>query len=61
MFGVLGSRNYRHVFLARIIALIGSGGVNTVVLGLLAFDLAGACAGVGCVHIRCCGNGRYWF
>ncbi|NWE38695.1 MFS transporter [Pseudomonas yamanorum] len=45
MFDVLGNRTYRHLFLAQIIALIGTG-LTTVALGLLAFDLAGAQAGV---------------
>lgn len=44
MFDVLGNRTYRHLFLAQIIALIGTG-LTTVALGLLAFDLAGAQAG----------------
>ena len=45
MFDVLGNRTYRHLFLAQIIALVGTG-LTTVALGLLAFDLAGAQAGV---------------
>jgi len=44
MFDVLGNRTYRHLFLAQVIALIGTG-LTTVALGLLAFDLAGAGAG----------------
>lgn len=44
MLSVLASRTYRHLFLAQIIALIGTG-LATVALGLLAFDLAGADAG----------------
>lgn len=44
MFDVLGNRTYRHLFLAQVIALIGTG-LTTVALGLLAFDLAGAEAG----------------
>lgn len=41
---VLASRTYRHLFLAQVIALVGTG-LATVALGLLAFDLAGADAG----------------
>lgn len=44
MLEVLGHRTYRHLFLAQVIALIGTG-LTTVALGLLAFDLAGAQAG----------------
>ncbi|KAF1024392.1 MAG: hypothetical protein GAK37_03126 [Pseudomonas sp.] len=44
MFDVLGNRTYRHLFLAQVIALVGTG-LTTVALGLLAFDLAGAHAG----------------
>ena len=42
---ILANRTYRHLFLAQIIALIGTG-LATVALGLLAFDLAGDNAGV---------------
>jgi MFS family permease len=45
MLGLLGNRTYRHLFLAQIIALLGTG-LATVALGLLAFELAGAEAGV---------------
>ncbi|TCK23445.1 MFS transporter [Ancylobacter aquaticus] len=45
MLAVLTNRTYRHLFLAQVIALIGTG-LATVALGLLAFDLAGADAGV---------------
>lgn len=45
MFEILSSRTYRHLFFAQVIALLGTG-LATVALGLLAFDLAGADAGV---------------
>ncbi|AJA16669.1 MFS transporter [Pseudomonas sp. 165] len=44
MLSVLKNRTYRHLFLAQVIALIGTG-LATVALGLLAYDLAGAQAG----------------
>ena len=44
MLQVLGSRIYRHLFLAQVIALVGTG-LATVTLGLLAYDLAGPDAG----------------
>ncbi|MFG9007938.1 MFS transporter [Pseudomonas aeruginosa] len=44
MLSVLANRTYRHLFLAQVVALIGTG-LATVALGLLAFDLAGAQAG----------------
>jgi H+ antiporter protein len=44
MLDVLKNRTYRHLFLAQVIALIGTG-LATVALGLLAFDLAGENAG----------------
>lgn len=44
MLGVLSNRTYRHLFLAQVVALIGTG-LATVALGLLAFDLAGENAG----------------
>ncbi|WP_322885794.1 MFS transporter (plasmid) [Sinorhizobium medicae] len=44
MLQVLANRNYRHLFLAQVIALIGTG-LATVALGLLAYELAGAEAG----------------
>lgn len=44
MLDVLANRTYRHLFLAQIIALLGTG-LLTVALGLLAFDLAGEKAG----------------
>jgi H+ antiporter protein len=44
MLKILANRTYRHLFLAQVIALMGTG-LATVALGLLAFDLAGAQAG----------------
>lgn len=44
MLKILANRTFRHLFLAQVIALIGSG-LATVALGLLAFDLAGPNAG----------------
>ena len=44
MLSVLADRTYRHLFLAQIMALLGTG-LATVALGLLAFDLAGERAG----------------
>jgi MFS family permease len=44
MIDVLSDRTYRHLFLAQVIALLGTG-LATVALSLLAFDLAGANAG----------------
>ena len=44
MLQVLANRTYRHLFLAQVIALVGTG-LATVALSLLAFDLAGADAG----------------
>ena len=44
MLAVLANRTYRHLFLAQIIALIGTG-LATVALGLLAYDIAGGNAG----------------
>ena len=40
MLSILADRTYRHLFLAQIVALLGTG-LATVALGLLAFDLAG--------------------
>ncbi len=45
MLDILKDTTYRHLFLAQIIALVGTG-LATVALGLLAYDLAGAQAGV---------------
>lgn len=44
MLGVLGNRTYRHLFLAQVLSLVGTG-LTTVALGLLAYDLAGDRAG----------------
>ena len=45
MLAVLANRTYRHLFAAQVIALVGTG-LLTVALGLLAYELAGADAGV---------------
>jgi len=45
MFFVLANRTYRHLFLAQITSLVGTG-LATVALGLLAYRVAGADAGV---------------
>ena len=45
MLGVLRNRTYRHLFQAQAVALLGTG-LATVALGLLAYDLAGANAGL---------------
>ncbi|MCB4457042.1 MFS transporter [Leisingera sp. McT4-56] len=45
MLSILRNRTYRHLFLAQIVALSGTG-LATVALGLLAFDLAGDRAGL---------------
>lgn len=44
MLSVLSNRTYRHLFLAQVVALLGTG-MATVALGLLAFDIAGKEAG----------------
>ena len=44
MFQILANRTYRHLFLAQVIALLGTG-LATVALGLLAYEMAGANAG----------------
>lgn len=44
MLAVLANRTYRHLFLAQVVALIGTG-LMTVALGLLAYQLAGERAG----------------
>ena len=44
MLSVLANRTYRHLFLAQVIALVGTG-LATVALGLLVFEIAGANAG----------------
>ncbi|GAA0934731.1 MFS transporter [Nonomuraea longicatena] len=41
MFQVLRHRTYRHLFIAQVVALVGTG-LATVALSLLAYDLAGA-------------------
>ena len=40
MLDILIDRTYRHLFLAQVVALLGTG-LATVALGLLAFELAG--------------------
>lgn len=40
MFTVLKNTTYRHLFLAQVIALIGTG-LITIALALLAYDMAG--------------------
>lgn len=45
MLQILANRVYRHLFLAQVIALVGTG-LATVALALLAYELAGADAGV---------------
>lgn len=45
MLAVLGNGTYRHLFAAQVLSLIGTG-LTTVALGLLAYDIAGADAGV---------------
>lgn len=44
MLRILANRTYRHLFLAQVIALIGTG-LATVALGLLAYDIAEGSAG----------------
>ena len=44
MLSVLAHRTYRHLFMAQVIALVGTG-LATVALGLLAYEIAGADAG----------------
>lgn len=44
MLSVLANRTYRHLLLAQVIALVGTG-LATVALGLLAFEIAGENAG----------------
>ncbi|WP_333571737.1 MFS transporter [Sphingomonas sp.] len=44
MLHVLSNRTYRHLFVAQVLALIGTG-LATVALGLLAYDIAGGDAG----------------
>jgi MFS family permease len=45
MLSILGGRTYRHLFAAQILSLIGTG-LTTIALGLLAYELAGADAGL---------------
>lgn len=45
MLPLLANRAYRHLFAAQVVALLGTG-LATVALGLLAYELAGADAGV---------------
>ena len=45
MLSVLADRTYRHLFLAQIVALLGTG-LATIALGLLAYDLSGERAGL---------------
>ena len=45
MLSVLTDRTYRHLFLAQIVALLGTG-LATIALGLLAYDLSGERAGM---------------
>ena len=45
MLSVLNNRTYRHLFVAQALSLIGTG-LTTVALGLLAYELAGADAGL---------------
>ena len=40
MLAILADRTYRHLFLAQVVALLGTG-LATMALGLLAYDLAG--------------------
>lgn len=44
MISILKNRTYRNLFLAQVVALVGTG-LTTVALGLLAYDLAGKNAG----------------
>ena len=44
MLSPLANRTYRHLFLAQVLSLLGTG-LATVALGLLAYELAGADAG----------------
>ena len=44
MLEVLSNRTYRNLFLAQMVALVGTG-LATVALGLLAFEIGGANAG----------------
>jgi hypothetical protein len=57
MFDILSDRTYRHLFLAQVVALLGTG-LATVALGLLAFDLAGD--GAAGPSRTGCRAARYW-
>lgn len=45
MLTVLADRTYRHLFIAQVVALLGTG-LATVALGLIAYDVAGGDAGI---------------
>ncbi|MEL7257751.1 MAG: MFS transporter, partial [Pseudomonadota bacterium] len=45
MISVLADRTYRHLFVAQVVALLGTG-LATIALGLLAYDLSGERAGL---------------
>jgi H+ antiporter protein len=45
MLSVLADRTYRHLFLAQVVALLGTG-MATIALGLLAYDMSGERAGL---------------
>ncbi len=45
MLSVLADRTYRHLFMAQIVALLGTG-LATIALGLMAYDLSGERAGL---------------
>ena len=44
MFGIFANRNFRNLYVAQVVALLGTG-LLTIALGLLAYDLAGENAG----------------
>ena len=54
MLSILADRTYRHLFLAQVVALLGTG-LATVALGLLAYDLEGRqceyMRGVACLYV----------
>ena len=56
MFSPLADRTYRHLFAAQVLSQLGTG-LSTVALGLLAFELAGANAGVVLSTVLSCGQG----
>lgn len=45
MLSILADRTFRHLFMAQVVALLGTG-LATIALGLMAFDLAGGKAGL---------------